>query len=883
MKNILKNPGNADRLLNMISDTLILLDKNGICIDIAIFDTNLWFLKKEVLLGKNLIKKLQTDIRSIFYTEFKKVTEQHLKSTRNYKLTIRHETYFFKCIMQPYGDMVLCQYRDITARSQQKLEIEKKNKELSEVQKVALIGKWTYNTQTKNFGYSGHTQIMCLEKEQYISLCSYLNIILPEDRDAFTIWLSRNLEGSTKDSIDYRIFYRNEIYYVRLKVFSRECHTADNIVLEGYIQNVTDIQKRRNDINLLTHAINNSTEDILAICEDGSLLFANRRYKYHQNLGNTEDITKLKVYDISSYVKNIHEWNQLISPVNEDHHHTSFITYNPFPKHPEILAYEGNLYKVTSDQGIKTFWVFGRDISQRIRHEQQIKQFSQVLNKIIENLPAAITVKDIENGYKYLYRSRDISNNRQMSQNTLGKDDFSIHPIEIAQKERKEDIYVAASGEEKHYVIEKHDTNGNPIYLDRRKIRIESTDYPPVLLCIEWNITDLELMKRELLAAKEKAETSDHLKSAFLANMSHEIRTPLNAIVGFSRIIAESENIEERKNYYNIVEANNERLLQLINEILDLSKIESGIVEFNISSVQLYALFNEIHDAHVFRCPKGVELIFEPSEEEICLNTDKNRLFQVLSNFIGNAFKFTTSGSVRYGYRQEGNYILFHVTDTGCGIPQDKIGKIFERFIKANCFAEGTGLGLAICKTIIEKLGGSVSVMSKLCEGTSFYFTLPLKGNQPNIKVKDSNWYSLGILTAKDGMQNPSQLKKENKYNRIKNILIAEDIDSNYILVRAILGSLYHLQRAKDGEEVIKLFRDSSPDLILMDIKMPKLSGLEATKIIRKASSDIPIIALTAYAYENDRSAVLEAGCNDFLAKPFKHEELEEMINKWIK
>ena len=150
------------------------------------------------------------------------------------------------------------------------------------------------------------------------------------------------------------------------------------------------------------------------------------------------------------------------------------------------------------------------------------------------------------------------------------------------------------------------------------------------------------------------------------------------------------------------MEANNERLLQLINEILDLSKIEAGIVEFSIAPVRLYPLCKEIHDAHVFRCPSDVELIFEPSDEDIRIDSDKNRIFQVISNLIGNAFKFTTHGSISYGYHQEGENIIFHVTDTGTGIAPEKIGKVFERFVKANNFAQGTGLGLAICKTIIE-------------------------------------------------------------------------------------------------------------------------------------------------------------------------------------
>ena len=172
--------------------------------------------------------------------------------------------------------------------------------------------------------------------------------------------------------------------------------------------------------------------------------------------------------------------------------------------------------------------------------------------------------------------------------------------------------------------------------------------------------------------------------------------------------------------------------------------------------------------------------------------------------------------------------------------------------------------------------------MSKVCEGTTFYFTLPLKNNLSEAKVQNNkpDISSIPIITE-DALY--SGTGSDITYNRIRNILIAEDIDSNYILVRSILGSFYHIERAKDGEEAIRIFKDSSPDLILMDIKMPKLSGLEATKIIRKTSSSIPIIALTAFAYEDDRNAVLEAGCNDFLAKPFNHEELEEIINKWIR
>lgn len=417
------------------------------------------------------------------------------------------------------------------------------------------------------------------------------------------------------------------------------------------------------------------------------------------------------------------------------------------------------------------------------------------------------------------------------------------------------------------------------------------------MLCINFDITQLKETERMLIQAKEKAEESDRLKSAFLANMSHEIRTPLNAIVGFSRIIAESTDAEERQNYYDIVEANNERLLQLINEILDLSKIEAGIVEFTITPVRLHPLCKEIHDALKFRCPEGVELVYEASDEEITVEGDKNRIFQVISNLIGNAFKFTTRGSVGYGYRRKGNGIEFHVSDTGIGIQTDKLAKVFERFVKVNTFAQGTGLGLSICKTIIERLGGTISVCSEVGKGTTFTFTLPLAKDKRETaeeqnSVSETGFNTPGNAETGNNTYDPDEETHEHQATqtagtsrdtRQPTILIAEDTDSNYILVKAILGKSYHLERAKDGMEAVTMFEELHPDLILMDMKMPNLNGLDATKIIRELSPGIPIIALTAYAYEHDRQAALDAGCNDFLIKPYTQEILKELINKYLK
>ena len=305
-----------------------------------------------------------------------------------------------------------------------------------------------------------------------------------------------------------------------------------------------------------------------------------------------------------------------------------------------------------------------------------------------------------------------------------------------------------------------------------------------------------------------------------------------------------------------------------------------------VGTVQVAATMALPHDAHVFRCPSGVELIFDPSDEDILIDSDKNRIFQVISNLIGNAFKFTTKGSISYGYHREGETIVFHVTDTGTGIAPEKIGKVFERFVKANNFAQGTGLGLAICKTIIERLGGKISVTSELEKGTTFIFTLPAKTTQDEDKEKTENSPEENKTAA--GEQSAGSESTENvqaspqETVSLKTVLIAEDTDSNYILTKAILGKEYHLERAKDGMEAVNMFVEINPDIILMDMKMPNLDGLDATKIIRELSPGVPIIALTAFAYDHDRKAALEAGCNDFLTKPFTQEKLKETIKKWV-
>lgn len=373
-----------------------------------------------------------------------------------------------------------------------------------------------------------------------------------------------------------------------------------------------------------------------------------------------------------------------------------------------------------------------------------------------------------------------------------------------------------------------------------------------------------KIVESELRVAKEKAEESDHLKSAFLANMSHEIRTPLNAIVGFSGLLAMAENYEERDEYINIINNNNELLLQLINDILDLSKIEANTLEFVYSDIDINQLLCDIEQTSRLKAADGVQVSFVEKLPHCIIRTDKNRLSQVVTNFINNAIKFTKEGSIYFGYKHKENNLYFYVSDTGCGIDKDVKDSVFQRFVKLDSFAQGTGLGLSICQMIVHKLGGEIGVDSELGQGSTFWFTLPdTVIEESHVSVAETNKTEVSTESPTD--------------NKTATLLIAEDNESNYTLIKAILKD-YNLLHAWNGQEAIDLYRKYHPDMILMDLKMPIMDGYQATEEIRKDNTIIPIIAVTAFAFAEDEQRVSQSGFNGYVAKPIKPNNLKKKI-----
>lgn len=393
----------------------------------------------------------------------------------------------------------------------------------------------------------------------------------------------------------------------------------------------------------------------------------------------------------------------------------------------------------------------------------------------------------------------------------------------------------------------------NPLNTDPSKIE---------MVCVNFDVTELKQTEKSLIEAKNKAEVSDRLKSAFLANMSHEIRTPLNAIVGFSNLLAETDDIAERREYMQVVEENNDLLLKLISDILDLSKIEAGTLEFVHTDFELNKLMREKENVMRLKTDQNVELVFEQRYETCHVRTDRNRLSQLMINLLTNAAKFTHRGSIRFGYELRAGQLYFWVADTGCGIPAERKDAVFERFVKLNSFKQGTGLGLSICRTIVEHLGGNIGVESEEGKGSTFWFTLPYVPGQSEQAEAPAQILQAIPTVEKDKLV----------------ILIAEDNESNYRLFESILRHEYKLVHAWNGREAVDLFNRYTPHLVLMDINMPVMDGYEATAEIRKQSADVPIIAVTAFAFASDEQKVLSSGFDGYMPKPINARQLKTQV-----
>ncbi len=395
-----------------------------------------------------------------------------------------------------------------------------------------------------------------------------------------------------------------------------------------------------------------------------------------------------------------------------------------------------------------------------------------------------------------------------------------------------------------------------------------------LFILIKNHISKLTKSENNLRLAKEKAEEFSELKTAFISNISHEIRTPMNGIIGFSELLNKDGVDQEKvRHYTNYIIKNGKELMAIVNNLLDISKIETDSVELTNSEFEVEELLNDTY--RNFKPLADTKLLDLLLEKEIGNHQkeifgDRTKIQQILNNLLSNALKFTEKGFIKFGCHFDAQYVRFYVEDTGIGIKQSDQSLIFERFrqIEKGLSRQygGTGLGLSICSSFVELMKGQIWVNSDYGKGSTFNFTVPYEKIQKSIKSNSD----LQVVNTKDWKN--------------YTVLVAEDEESNFnFLKELLLETNINLIHATNGKEAIQ-FCETNPniDLILMDIKMPVLHGLDATKAIKKMRPDLPIIAQSAFAMATDIENATEAGCNDYISKPLKSNDLILLLEKYL-
>ncbi|MEA2076455.1 MAG: ATP-binding protein [Candidatus Marinimicrobia bacterium] len=428
----------------------------------------------------------------------------------------------------------------------------------------------------------------------------------------------------------------------------------------------------------------------------------------------------------------------------------------------------------------------------------------------------------------------------------LGKRDTILHELRMSFNGK--DTWVEIRG-----VIAKRDENGKGLVING----------------FMMNIDERKHQEEELVKAKEKAEESDRLKSAFISNISHEIRTPLNGIVGFSNLLGrENLNLEEKRKYLSFINENNDLLLKLINDILEISKIEADSLNIHVESCNLFTICENILTQARINLPLTVTLTCSKSQN-INVQVDKMRLTQILRNLLSNAIKFTVEGSIEMGYSIKRDMIEFYIHDTGIGIEEEMLKKVFERFVQIDPFSSGTGLGLSISKAVVEKMGGKIWLESALGKGTTVYFTVKYK--KAKIDISDIEPTAIS-----------QKYEKDTKAEKLKTVLIAEDDESSYVLLNVILTEKYKIIRALTDVDILTHLKRYHPDILIVDTDMPGFTN-DMIKSIRKISKTMPIVGISDNTLDFIRNKEMTDVLNDHLSKPINIKSLMEILEEQLK
>lgn len=502
------------------------------------------------------------------------------------------------------------------------------------------------------------------------------------------------------------------------------------------------------------------------------------------------------------------------------------------------------------------------DSTQSFSHSEEMRKLEQRCKAIVESLPGFIFVFDDQFFLREAFMPESMKLFHSMKE-LVGMDARIIYSPEVSELHIRTIRECLADGQlrELEYPV---DLKGLRFYYQARFVPYGDN----MVLALIQDISD-RIRRMEEMVEIRKRQEANLMKSSFLANMSHEIRTPLNAIVGFSEILTSDDYVADREDIIAIIRKNNELLLRLVNDILDISRIESGRIEINIQQVELKELLRETFEVHKIKMKPGVELRLNHPSEAVYTFTDPNRIRQVIHNFLSNAIKHTEKGTITLELNtEEDRSFTVSVADTGTGIAEDKLPFVFERFEKLGSFTQGTGLGLAISKSLVEYLGGEIKAASVSGEGSTFSFRIPLRKTLEEAKKAEP-------LPAGESE------KPEEPANKKKILAIGYN-DLDFSPIHTVLSYEYSLMRVDSEEEALNKFLSCSPELIMINISDPNLNGTGFIKKIRDISLSIPVIAFTEYGNYTDQEKALKAGCSDIVLKPYTASRLKDAIVSYI-
>ena len=769
-------------------------------------------------------------------------------------------------------------HTDITSLKQIEEILKRERAMLARTEEIAHVGSWEWQAEKDKFTWSKEMfRIFGLKfKEEAPSFAEQQSLYPQKDRERLVEDFDKCLQDGRPRSSEIRILRTDgQVRHCVFRIIPQ--YDSDGSVnrLCGSLHDITEIRYAENRIMVLGRMLDVAPACISIHDSEGNFIFANAKTVALHGYDNTQQFLKINLHDLDVPESEalLAERFRKISKEGEARFQSRHFRKDGSTFPLEILA------KQIEWEGSPAILSIATDITERKSYEEEMLQQKMEFESIFENSYVGIML--LRGGRKFAKGNKRLADilGYGSPEEMCGISMRQIHLDEVRFEEFGQKYYSKlAESEQAQVEYQLRRKDGSPVWCTLSGKAIDPANLDRGVI---WVIDDLEERKtieKELIQIKDAAEAANYAKSQFLANMSHEIRTPLNGLMGMLQLLETTSLDIEQKDYVDLAIQSSNRLLRLLTDILDLSRVEAGKLQI---STKPFDVRDSVEGVVKLFTPvakeKKLELytLINPSVPNILIG-DTARLQQILNNLVGNALKFTQLGKITISIhplarKNTGEYqILFSVSDTGIGMPDNLLEKLFTPFTQAetsyNRKFQGAGLGLSIAKRLVELMHGNMAVESREGEGSTFYFSLPFK-------IAESN-------------QLPHSFATINIKSKPLMILLAEDDEISCHVALKVLKKIGHKVRTVDnGKLVLECLQNESFDLVLMDIQMPILDGVKATKAIRRGDTgqqnkSIAIIAMTAFAMPGDKNKFLEAGMDGYVVKPVEIEKLKEEIDR---